>query len=108
MITKPMLPPKKGYVEVEVNGVRTYRNVTTGILIDHEATISTPAEKREEAYNSEAIIEWNGEMLTVTQAATLWQYYAAEGSDKAAELTALIATAKQTIRDKYPDEEVQS
>lgn len=35
-ITKPMLPPKKGYVEVEINGIRTYRNVETGILIDDE------------------------------------------------------------------------
>ena len=36
VISKPMLPPKKGYVEVEVNGVRTYRNVETGILIEDE------------------------------------------------------------------------
>ena len=43
-ITKPMLPPKKGYVEVEVDGVRTYRNVETGILIDEEATTPTPEE----------------------------------------------------------------
>ena len=35
-ITKPNLPPKKGYVEVEVDGVRTYRNVETGILIGEE------------------------------------------------------------------------
>lgn len=36
VITKPVLPPKKGYVEVEVNGVRTYQNVETGRLIGHE------------------------------------------------------------------------
>lgn len=36
MITNPKLPPKSGYVEVEVNGRRTYRNVNTGILIDDE------------------------------------------------------------------------
>lgn len=36
MILDPQLPPKKGYVEVEVNGRRTYRNTTTGILIDNE------------------------------------------------------------------------
>lgn len=35
-ISRPMLPPKKGYVEVEVNGVRTYQNVETGILIEDE------------------------------------------------------------------------
>ena len=35
-ISRPMLPPKKGYVEVEADGVRTYRNVETGVLIDDE------------------------------------------------------------------------
>lgn len=35
-ITKPMLPPKKGYVEVEVHGKRTYKNVETGVLIENE------------------------------------------------------------------------
>lgn len=66
----------------------------------------TPAELREQAYNTEAIIEWDGKYITVTEAATLWQYYAAEGSEKATELTALIAAAKATIREQYPDEEV--
>ena len=36
MITVPMLQPKKGYVEVEIDGVRTYRNVETGVLIEEE------------------------------------------------------------------------
>jgi len=40
MITKPQLPPKAGYVEVEVDGRRTYKNVVTGILIDNE--VETP------------------------------------------------------------------
>lgn len=35
-ITKPQLPPKRGYVEVEIDGVRTYRNAETGVLIDDE------------------------------------------------------------------------
>lgn len=66
----------------------------------------SPAQLREEAYNTQAIIDWNGEMLTVTQAAQLWQYYAAEGaSGKTLELTQLIAEAKATIRKQYPDEE---
>lgn len=41
VITKPMLPPKRGYVEDEVNGVRTYRNAVTGVLIDEEETETT-------------------------------------------------------------------
>ena len=35
-ITNPTLPPKAGYVEVEVDGERTYRNVETGELIGQE------------------------------------------------------------------------
>ena len=71
-----------------------------------ENTDATPAEQREQAYNSERIIEWDGDMITVTEASQKWQYYAAEGSDKANELTMLIAQAKQSIREKYPDTEV--
>ena len=41
MIHKPMFPPKSGYVEVEVEGRRTYRNVITGILIDDEVPMPT-------------------------------------------------------------------
>lgn len=66
----------------------------------------TPAQLREDAYNTQAVIAWDGDMLTVTQAAQLWQYYAAEGNtDKNDALTALIAAAKQSIREHYPDEE---
>ena len=60
----------------------------------------TPAEKREQAYNTVACVEWDGDMLTVTQAAQKWMYYAAEGrTDKTDKLTALIAAAKQAIRE---------
>ena len=33
MITKPTLPPKAGYVEVEYNGERRYKDVTTGKIL---------------------------------------------------------------------------
>lgn len=57
MINKPMLPPKKGYVEVEVDGKRTYKNVDTGLLIDEEesveyATYNELAEAIREGVNS--------------------------------------------------------
>lgn len=35
-ITKPQLPPKAGYVEVEVNGQRRYRSVKNGCLLGEE------------------------------------------------------------------------
>lgn len=62
------------------------------------------AERREEAYNTEAVIAWDGILLSVTEAAQKWQYYAAEGSEKAAALQALIAAAKAEIRARYADE----
>lgn len=41
MITIPQLPPKSGYVEVEVDGCRTYKNIQTGVLIDDETPVIT-------------------------------------------------------------------
>lgn len=38
MIHNPTLPPKLGYVEVETDGVRKYRNVKTGVLLENENT----------------------------------------------------------------------
>ena len=77
-------------------------------ILPPEAIEPIPAKKREEAYNTERIIVWGEEMLTITRAATLWQYYAAEGSDKAQALTALIVEAKEAIRAKYPDAESEA
>ena len=44
MITKPQLPPRAGYVEVEVNGERKYRNVGNGYLLGEEPSIPTEME----------------------------------------------------------------
>lgn len=44
VISKPTLPPKRGYVEVEVDGKRTYRNVQTGVLIEDEVAEVTTEE----------------------------------------------------------------
>ncbi len=43
-ITRPTLPPKSGYVEVEVDDKRTYRNVRTGILIEDEVLNPEPTQ----------------------------------------------------------------
>ena len=40
MITNPQLPPIKGYVEVEINGKRAYKNITTGELYGQELNYS--------------------------------------------------------------------
>ena len=91
------------------NGV--YRDATTEEVAEFERQQAeipalTPSELREQAYNTDPIIPLDGEMLTVTDAAQQWAYYAAEGrTDKTDALTALIAAAKQSIREQYPDEE---
>lgn len=93
-----------GKVEVEeINGVMTVTSwIPTEVPKELEIVLS-PVELREQAYNIEKIIAFNNSTYTVTEATTLWQYYAAEGSDKATELTALIAKAKEEIRTKYHD-----
>ncbi|MDO5765665.1 MAG: hypothetical protein Q4P84_08210 [Elusimicrobiales bacterium] len=68
--------------------------------------VLTPAQQREQAYNTQPIVEWDGQLLTVTEAAQQWAYYSAEGATgKTLELTSLISQAKRTIREQYPDEE---
>lgn len=45
-IIHPILPPKPGYVEVEVDGVRTYKNTKTGVLIENEDTSAPTLEEQ--------------------------------------------------------------
>lgn len=67
--------------------------------------VLTPAQQREQAYNTQPIVEWDGQLLTVTEAAQRWAYYSAEGATgKTLELTSLISQAKRAIREQYPDE----
>lgn len=93
--------------EPETYTVVTVTKITAGIVPEPEKP--TPAKQRENAYDTQAIIEWDGEMLTVTKASQKWQYYAAEGNTaKTDELTALIAEAKAKIREQYPDENTEA
>ena len=88
-------------VVLNTNGTKEYKQMDIP-----EPIPPAPAQLREEAYNTQAIISFGGEMLTVTQASQKWQYYAAEGNTaKTDALTALIADAKASIREQYPDEE---
>lgn len=41
-ITKPELPPKAGYVEVEIEGKRVYRNAQTGEIYGNETRKPDP------------------------------------------------------------------
>lgn len=109
LIPEDMETPNFPFGEVEaaeVDGVMTVTKWTAGEVPEPDPV--DPAKLREAAYNTQAVVEYDSQVLTVTQAATLWQYYAAEGSAKADELQVLIAAAKQTIRDQYPDEEAKA
>lgn len=96
-------------VEVPVMGM-VYRDATPEEVSEFELQQTampelTPSELREKAYNTDQTIPWGGDMLTVTQAARQWEYYAAEGrTDKTDALTALIAAEKEKIRAQWPDE----
>jgi len=67
MITRPELPPKRGYVEVEIGGVRRYRSVATGMLLGEEpaspaveevqAELDTAQKKLDAAIQSNAMLE---------------------------------------------------
>ena len=72
-------------------------------LAQAEANEKSATLLRELAYNTEKTVTFGGETMTVTEAAQLWQYYAAENNEKANELSHLIAIEKKNIREKYPD-----
>ena len=64
----------------------------------------TNKQKRELAYETEKLINYDGTMITVDEANHKFWNYAVEGNDaKTAELTALVIEAKNLIREKYPD-----
>ena len=52
-ITTPKLPPRAGYVEVEVDGERLYRNAATGVLLRDEAPGLTMEDLAEAALDLE-------------------------------------------------------
>ena len=64
-----------------------------------------PKELRERVYETEKIISYEDDMITVDEANRKWQEYQAEGNSKANELTTMIANAKAMIRGQYPDAE---
>ena len=86
----------------EINGIMTVTDWQPKEIPAAESPV--PAQQREQVYSSEALIDWAGRTITVNEAATLWQYYAAEGSPRANDLQELIASAKAEIREKIPGE----
>ena len=91
-------------IAIQLGAVASYEGAMIGA--EYAPCGPAPSELREEAYNTEKVIKFDGQELTVSEASQKWQYYAAEGSAKADELQALIVAAKAEIRAKYPDTEV--
>lgn len=98
-------------ITAETYPAREYHENTHAVLsynetdgIHWEYIPYTPKELRERVYETEKIISYEGDMLTVDEANRKWQEYQAEGNSKANELTTLIANAKAMIREQYPDE----
>lgn len=46
-ISRPLLPAKKGYVEVEVCGLRMYKNIETGELMPDGPVVAVPPERED-------------------------------------------------------------
>ena len=44
MITNPKLKPMRGFVEIEFNGKRMYRNIKTGEIVEPGATFTGDSE----------------------------------------------------------------
>lgn len=88
-----------------ITAVSVNRTALDAYLAAHPSIEPSPSQQRENAYNTEKLVTWGEENLTVTEAAQKWQYYAAEGdAETTAELSALIAAAKAEIRERIPDE----
>ena len=97
-------------ITAETYPAREYHENTHAILsyneeqgVHWEYIPFTPEELREQAYETESLIEWGGIMMTVDEANDMFLKYDAEGNTKANELTTLIAVAKAGIRERFPD-----
>ena len=89
------------------NALPSYDGADIGDVYAPISVKPAAAQLRENEYNTKKAVEWDGAMLTVTEASNKWQYYSAEGNtENANKLTELIAEAKASIREQYPDEEV--
>lgn len=63
----------------------------------------SPSELRELAYTTEKLVTFRDNSLTIDEANDLFLKYFAEGSSYADELKTLIAEAKASVRERYPD-----
>ena len=55
MIMRPTLKPKSGFVEVETNGKRMYRNIKTGQIIEPGGEIAKTEQSNENKPPNDAV-----------------------------------------------------
>lgn len=68
--------------------------------------VLSPKEQRERTYETEPLIEYDGDMITVDEANKLFLQYSAEGNtQKYMDLQILIGRAKADVRARFPDGE---
>jgi hypothetical protein len=82
-----------GWCDLEFDGGGALIGITP--LAKPEAS---ETELRREAYQTEPVVSWGGETITVDEANFLWMAYSAEASPLAGAISAEITAAKQTIR----------
>lgn len=63
----------------------------------------TPNELREKEYISNPLINWDNKTITVNEANQIYLAYFAENNSKSIEIQSLIISAKEYIRNLYPD-----
>lgn len=111
LVTNPSIEQIEsiGYKEViNADGDRGVYEDGNYIIIEtpvYIPSVLTQAQLREQAYQNDKIIEWQGEMLTCDEARLdrMSVYYFSGQTEKVAALQELWLDARESIQLKYPD-----
>ena len=92
------------YLRQEIS-IGSWLFINTPKPVQPEPQMLSPRERRELTYETEPLIAYESEQITVDEANKLFLQYAAEGNNsKCSQLQQLIREAKTTIRNTYPDD----
>lgn len=92
------------YLRQEIS-IGSWLFINTPKPVQPEPQVLSPRERRELTYETEPLIAYESEQITVDEANKLFLQYAAEGNNsKCSQLQQLIREAKTTIRNTYPDD----
>ena len=92
------------YLRQEIS-IGSWLFINTPKPVQPEPQVLSPRERRELTYETEPLIAYESEQITVDEANKLFLQYAAEGNNsKCSQLQQLIHEAKTTIRNTDPDD----